>query len=157
MLISAMTLHVPSRDRPGCQPLTAPLVRPATIRRWKTRTMMMTGMVTTTDAAAIAVMGDWKFEAPVKNTSAAGTVRALLVDVRDTPNTKSFHPAKNVRIAAVKVPGAARGTMTLRNACQFVAPSTWAACSISQGISRKNAESTQIDSGSENDTSGMMT
>src|SRR5919206_4784218 len=70
---------------------------------------------------------------------------------------KSFHAMKKARIAVVKVPGAARGTMTLRNACQFVAPSTWAACSISHGISRKNAESTQIDSGSENDTSGMMT
>src|ERR687884_290237 len=93
MLISAMTLHVPSRDRPGCQPLTAPLVRPATIRRWKTRTMMMTGMVTTTDAAAIAVMGDWKFEAPVKNASAAGTGRALLVDVRDTPGNAAIASA----------------------------------------------------------------
>ena len=39
------------------------------------------------------------------------------------------------RIAAVNTPGAASGTMTLRNACHGVAPSTWAACSSSQGIS----------------------
>ena len=35
-------------------PLTAPAVRPATMRRWKIRTMMMIGIVTTTAAAAIA-------------------------------------------------------------------------------------------------------
>ena len=58
------------------------------------------------------------------------------------PKTKSFHPAKNTRMAAVKMPGVAKGTMTLRNACQLVAPSTWAACSISQGISRKKAART---------------
>ena len=37
----------------GPQPLTAPDVSPATIRRWKNSTMMMIGMVTMTDAAAI--------------------------------------------------------------------------------------------------------
>ena len=67
------------------------------------------------------------------------------------PNTKSFQAKKNVRMAAVNTPGAASGTITLRNACHGVAPSTWAACSISQGISRKNADSVQIDSGSVND------
>ena len=35
------------------QPFTAPDVSPATMRRWKMRTMMMMGMVTTTEAAAI--------------------------------------------------------------------------------------------------------
>ena len=67
------------------------------------------------------------------------------------PKTKSFQAKKNVRIAAVKTPGAASGTMTLRNACQEVAPSTWAACSSSQGISRKNADSVQIASGNVKD------
>ena len=33
----------------GRQPLTAPVVSPATMRRWKIRTMTMMGMVTTTD------------------------------------------------------------------------------------------------------------
>ncbi len=41
--------------------------------------------------------------------------------------------------------------MTFRKACHGVAPSTWAACSISHGISRKKAASVQIDSGSVND------
>ena len=72
------------------------------------------------------------------------------------PNTKSFHAKKNVRIAAVNTPGAASGTITRRNACQDVAPSTWAACSISHGISRKNADSVQIASGSVNDMYGMI-
>ncbi len=74
-----------------------------------------------------------------------------MVDVSEMPNTKSFHAKKNVRIAAVNTPGAARGTITLRNACHAVAPSTWAACSISHGISRKNAVRTQMASGSVND------
>ena len=56
----------------------------------------------------------------------------------------------------VNTPGAASGTITLRNACHGVAPSTCAACSISHGISRKNADSVQIDSGSVNDRYGMI-
>ena len=93
----------------------------------------------------------------MKNASAAGTGRARSVEVRETPKTKSFQPAKKARIAAVNTPGAASGTITLRNACQLVAPSTWAACSISHGISRKNAASTQMERGSENEMIGMMT
>ena len=46
------------------------------------------------------------------------------------------------RIAAVKTPGAASGTITLVKAWNGVAPSTWAACSRSQGISRKKATRT---------------
>ena len=56
----------------------------------------------------------------------------------------------------VNTPGAASGTITLRNACHVVAPSTWAACSISQGISRKNADRVQIESGRVNDRYGMI-
>ena len=56
----------------------------------------------------------------------------------------------------MNTPGAASGTITLRNACHDVAPSTWAACSISHGISRKNADSVQIASGSVNDMYGMI-
>ena len=69
----------------------------------------------------------------------------------EIPNTKSFQAKKNVRMAAVNTPGAASGTITFRNACQGVAPSTCAACSISQGISRKKAASVQIDSGRVNE------
>src|SRR6185436_7485552 len=129
-------------------PLTAPEVSPATMRRWKAKTMMMTGMVTTTDAAMMAVMGDWNCEAPVKNDSAAGTVRARSVDVSEIASRNSFQQKKKVRIAVVNTPGAASGMITLRKACQAVAPSTCAACSISQGIWRKNADIVQIDSGS---------
>src|SRR5690606_11625562 len=48
------------------QPLTAPLVRPATIRRWKKRTKMTIGMVMTTAAAAIDWVGFSNVVAPVK-------------------------------------------------------------------------------------------
>ena len=56
----------------------------------------------------------------------------------------------NTRMAVVKTPGAASGRITLRNACAGVAPSICAACSSSHGISRKNALSVKIASGSVN-------
>ena len=77
----------------------------------------------------------------MKNASAAGTVRAALVEVSEIANRKSFQAKMKTRIAAVNTPGAASGTMTLRNAWNGVAPSTCAACSSSHGISRKNADS----------------
>src|SRR5215210_5539379 len=126
------------------------------MRRWKRRTSTTTGMVTTTAAAEMAAAGRWNCEAPVKKASAAGTGRAASVDVREMPKTKSFQAKKKARIAAVNTPGAARGTITLRNACHEVAPSTWAACSISHGISRKKADKVQIDSGRVNDMYGMI-
>ncbi|GAA1891471.1 hypothetical protein GCM10009687_70540 [Asanoa iriomotensis] len=99
-------------------------------------------MVTTTAAAAMGAVGCENCEAPWKKASAAGTGRAASLEVSVMPKTKSFQTAKKVRIAAVNTPGAASGTMTRRNACQAVAPSTWAACSISHGISRKKAART---------------
>src|SRR4051812_26624171 len=97
-------------------PLTAPAVRPATMRRWKISTMMMIGIVTTTAAAAIAAIGWSNWDAPVKNASAAGTVRAFEVEVRVLANRKSFQAKMNTRIAAVNVPGAASGRITFVNA-----------------------------------------
>ena len=80
-------------------------------------------------------------DSPVKNASAAGTVRAASVEVSEIANRKSFQAKMKTRIAAVNTPGAASGTITLRNAWNGVAPSTCAACSSSHGISRKNADS----------------
>src|SRR6185437_9146847 len=122
-------------------PLTAPAVRPATMRRWNSSTTMATGMVMTTAAAAIDPVGCWNWDAPVKKAIAAGTVRALLVDVSEIANTKSLQQYRNTRIAVVKTPGAASGTITRRKAWSGVAPSSAAARSRSHGISRKNAES----------------
>src|SRR6266545_3524783 len=80
------------------------------MRRWNSRTMATTGMVTTTDAAAMAVVGCSNWDSPVKNARAAGTGRARLVEVSEMPKTKSFQQKKNVRIAAVNTPGAASDT-----------------------------------------------
>jgi hypothetical protein len=113
--------------------------------------MTITGIVTITEAVASWEYGGLNGSGPTKNDICAGTVRDAVVDVNDRASTNSFQAKKNVRIAAVNTPGAANGTITLRNACQEVAPSTWAACSISHGISRKNAESVQIASGKVND------
>jgi hypothetical protein len=96
-------------------------------------------------------VGSSNWEAPVKKASAAGTGRAALVDVSEMPYTKSFQAMKNAMSAVVKTPGAARGTMALRNACQLVAPSTCAACSSSHGICRKNAARVQMEMGSVSD------
>src|SRR3954463_6194483 len=126
------------------------------MRRWKIRTRTTTGMVTITAAAAMDPVGETNCEAPVKSPSAAGTGRAALVDVREMPYAKSFQAMKNAMIAVVKTPGAASGTITFRNACQVVAPSTCAACSISQGISRKNADIVQMEIGSVRERYGMI-
>ena len=123
------------------QPLTAPAVSPATMRRWKIRTMMMMGIVTTTAAAEIAPIGSEKREPPEKKASAAGTVwafdggRQRVREEEVVPREDEHEDRRGEH------PGAASGTMTLRNAWNGVAPSTWAACSSSHGISRKNADS----------------
>src|SRR5512143_56554 len=101
----------------------------------------MMGMVMMTAAAAIEPIGVSNCEAPVKNASAAGTVRALSVDVSEIAMRNSFQQKMNTRMAVVTMPGAASGAMTRMNAWVGVAPSTWAAFSRSQGISRKNADS----------------
>src|SRR5262245_25262623 len=103
--------------------------------------MMMIGMVTTIAAAAIEPVGWLNCDAPGNSAMAAGTVCAAVVDVSENANRKSFQAKMKTRIAVVNMPGAASGAMTLRNACAGVAPSTWAACSRSHGISLKNAES----------------
>src|SRR5919112_306770 len=121
-------------------PFTAPEVRPETIRRWKNSTNRMIGIVMTTAAAEIAPVGSSNCEAPVKNDSAAGTVRERSVEVSEMANRKSFQQKMKTRIAVVKTPGAASGAITFVKAWNGVAPSTCAACSRSQGISRKNAD-----------------
>ncbi len=108
---------------------------------------MMMGTVTTTAAAAIDPVGCSNCEAPVKKAIEAGTVRADSVEVRVMAKRKSFQAKMNTRMAAVNTPGAARGTITRRKAWKGVAPSTWAAFSRSQGISRKNADNVQMASG----------
>ena len=55
-------------------------------------------------------------------------------------NTKSFQQKMKTRIAVVTMPGAASGAITRMNAWKGEAPSTLAAFSRSQGISRKNAD-----------------
>ena len=60
------------------------------MRRWKIRTMMTMGTVTSTAAAEITPIGCWNCDAPVKNASVAGTVRAAVVEVRVLANRKSF-------------------------------------------------------------------
>src|SRR5262245_58676104 len=117
---------------------------------------MMMGTVTITEAAASWEYGGLNGSGPTKNDICAGTVRDAVVDVSEIASTNSFHAKKNVRIAAVNTPGAASGTITFLKSCHDVAPSTWAACSISHGISRKKADRVQIANGRVNDMYGMI-
>src|SRR3954452_5497316 len=98
-------------------PLTAPAVRPATMRRWKISTMMMIGTVTTTAAAAMAAIGWPEWDAPVKKASVAGPVRAALVLVVVLANRKSFHAKMNTRTAAVNVHDPPSERITFVKAC----------------------------------------
>src|SRR5439155_515319 len=93
------------------------------------------------EAGAIDPVGCWNCDAPGNCEIAAGTVCACGVEVSETAKTKSFQAKMKTRIAVVKTPGAASGAMTLVKAWNGVAPSTAAACSRSQGISLKNADS----------------
>src|SRR6266496_6487815 len=61
------------------QPLTAPEVSPATMRRWKNSTNTMIGMVITTAAAEMDPVGTANCELPLKKPIAAGAVRAAVV------------------------------------------------------------------------------
>src|SRR4029079_14069405 len=106
-----------------------------------------TGIVITTAAAAICPVGCWNCVVPWKNAIAAGAVRARFVDVSEIAKRKSFQAKMKTRTAAVNMPGAANGAITLRNAWNGVAPSASAACSSDHGISRKNAARIQIASG----------
>ena len=75
------------------------------MRRWNNSTKTLIGMVMMTAAAAIDPVGCWNWELPVKKAIAAGTVRALLVDVSEMANRKSFQQKMNTRIAVVNMPG----------------------------------------------------
>ena len=72
---------------------------------------MITGTVTMTEAVASCPYGGLNGSGPTKNDSWAGTVRDAVVEVSEIASTNSFHAKKNVRIAAVKTPGAASGTI----------------------------------------------
>ena len=85
-------------------------------------------------------VGSSNCELPVKFAIATGAVMARCVAVNDNASSRSFQAKMNTRIAAVTMPGAARGAITFRKACPGVAPSILAAFSKSQGISRKNAD-----------------
>ena len=103
--------------------------------------MMMIGMVTTTAAAAIEPVGwancEFAGEEGQRRRHRAGARRWTSAMMA---NRKSFQAKMKTRMAAVNTPGAASGAITLRNAWKGVAPSTRAALSRSQGISRKNAD-----------------
>src|SRR5690606_31095496 len=108
--------HLVQNDLSHNYPFTAPDVSPATMRRWKNNTNTMIGMVMMTAAADSEPVGVSNCDAPVKNASAAGTVRAFSVEVNEMANRKSFQQKMNTRIAVVNTPGAASGAMTFRNA-----------------------------------------
>ena len=126
------------------QPLHCAGGEAATILRWKMSTMTMIGIVTTTAAADSVDGGRVELVRPDEECrrhrdGASGDDRG-----RRSRTSKSFQ-AKNVRMAAVKTPGARAGRSPSK-ACQAVAPSSRAACSSSSGC-RGNAVSVRIASG----------
>lgn len=86
--------------------------------------MTITGIVTSTDAVASWPYGGLNGSGPTKKLICAGTVREAVVEVSEIASTNSFHAKKKARIAVVKTPGDASGTITFRKACHVVAPST---------------------------------
>src|ERR1700735_3880662 len=101
---------------------------------------MMIGMVMTTAAAEMGPNGTVNWELPLRKASDAGAVLELIVEVNEIAKMNSFQQVRKIRIAVVTIPGAASGAITRTKAWNGVAPSTLAAFSSSQGISRKNAD-----------------
>ena len=93
---------------------------------------------------------------PWKNAIAAGAVRARFVDVSEIANRKSFQAKMNDQDRGGE--HARRGQRSDHLAERLERRGTvgLAACSSSHGISRKNADSTQIASGSVNVRYGMI-
>jgi len=85
--------------------LTAPAVNPATMRRWKIRTKMMIGIVTSTAAAAILVFifawNDFVFAITLTSSDSARTVPAALAFF--TGESQFTAPTGNIAAAAVLV------------------------------------------------------
>ena len=77
--------------------------------------------------------------APVAEGSTAGDALRNSVDLSRTVERLGFH--RHWVAEHHNTPGIASGRITLVNACRGVAPSIWAACSSSHGISLKNADS----------------
>src|SRR5271166_2973561 len=118
-------------DRAGCQPADDPAL--------EDRHEDDIGMVMTTAAAAMGPVGVVNCELPLKKASAAGAVRALIVEVSEIANRNSFQQNMNTKMALVTMPGAASGAMTFVKPCHGVAPSTFAAFSRCHGICWKKA------------------
>src|SRR6202020_239423 len=95
-------------------------------------------------------------DAPGNWAIAAGTVCAAFVEVSEIAKMKSFQQMMKTMMYVVTMPGVASGAITFRNAWNGVAPSTWAACSSSHGISLKNADRVNIDNGSAKVRYGMI-
>src|SRR5215203_2965245 len=99
----------------GAGYFAAPAVRPETIRRWKSTTMITSGTVISTPAAIWLPNGVSNWVAPenLEIATVAVAISGLLVIVRAMRN--SFHAAMKVMIAVVNIPGAASGRMIFRN------------------------------------------
>ena len=128
-------------------PLTAPAAKPDTILRWKRRTSITRGIVVKNDAAEISphgiVCSPWKRAIPTGIVCFEGSV------IMRSARKNSFHACIKQRIAAVKMPGADRGSATCLKAFSLEHPSTRAANSKSLGISRKKTASIHVTRGRE--------
>src|SRR5690606_30902007 len=125
-----------------------PADSPFTIRRWNSSTSTTRGSVTTTPAAICEPNGCWNSVSPANLASATVTgVEARVIETT-LEIRYSFQAAKNTSREVVATPGAASGRITRAKAPTGPQPSTRAASSSSQGISRKKVVSTKIASGS---------
>ena len=118
--------------------------------------MMTSGSVMMTPAAIWEPKGVSNWDSPVNfdSSTVAGCMEGLTIIVTATRN--SFQAPMKMMMAVVKMPGAASGRMTLRNAWPGVHPSTMADCSSSWGICRKKLVRFHTASGREKDRSGTI-
>ena len=88
-----------------------PAVSPSTILLWNPKASTMSGIVTTTEAAAISPHGtSWR---PGKRAMPTGIVLEATVEVNVSAKRNSFHEKMKTRMAVAKSPGADNGKIIL--------------------------------------------
>ena len=118
--------------------ISTPVI-PEVIRLWKIKIKMIAGIVVTI-AAAI----DWEVKVLPKKATATVTVRALgSMAVKVKAKRNSFQALMKANSPVVTRAGALKGSKIIWNVWNGVAPSTCAACIISEGRPLKKAVNTQ--------------
>ena len=129
--------------------LIDPSDKPLAICFWINIKKIITGRITTTDAAIITPQSNTSD--PVNEYKATETGILSELFIKSNANKNSFQVLIKVNIAVATIPGATMGKTICIKILSFPAPSTLADSSISSGTDLKKPISIQIANGMEKD------